>query len=150
MNNEQMTTNGRMDEDAKVLQIILRFFIGGGIGFLIALIVLMIFSAAMVGGMLNPVYLLPYTIGVCFLAVFFAVKICNRFWGQMMVSDGFAVGSVFYLQLLLVGYVGFETMSLEHGGLGFCISALLGGALAGLPLPLSLTRRKKRSGNRRK
>jgi hypothetical protein len=149
MNSEQMITNGRMD-DARVLQIILRFFIGGGIGFLIALIVLMIFSAAMVGGMLHPTYLLQYTIGVCFLAVFFAVKICNRFLSQMMVSGGLAVGSVFFLLLLLVGYAGFETMSAEHGGFGFCISALLGGALAGLPFPLSLTRRKKRSGSRRK
>jgi len=150
MNQNQTTENGKTDSEAKVLQIILRFFIGGGIGFLIALVLLMVISAVMVGGTLSPVYLSQYAIGVCFLAVFLAVKICSRFLGSLMVSGGLAVGSVFFMLLLLVGYVGFETMSAEQGGLGFCISAMLGGALGGVPLPLSLTQGRKRSQGRRK
>ena len=150
MNNEQMTTNRRMDEHRNVLQIVLRFFIGGGVGFLIAVALLMLFSVAMVGGKLSPTYLFQYTIGVSFFAVFFAVKICSRFLGAMMISGGLAVGSIFFLLLLLVGYVGFDTMSAEQGGLGLCISALLGGALSGIPLPISLTRGRKRNGSRRK
>ena len=150
MNQEQMTTNGRASKGAKMLRLILRFFIGGGIGLLIAVALLMFFSVVMVGGALSPVYLFQYAIGACFLAVFFAVKICNRFFDALMISGGLAVGSVFFLLLLLVGYAGVETMSAEQGGLAFCISALLGGALSGLPWPSSLTRGRKRTGSRKK
>ena len=150
MNHDRATNSKGTDEDAKVLQVILRFFIGGGIGFLIALILLMVASAVMVGGAISPAYLFQYTIGVCFLSVFLAVKICGRFLGSLMIPGGLAVGGVFFLLLLLVGYVGFEAMSAEQDGLGFCISALLGGALGGMPLPFSLTQGRKRNSSRRK
>ena len=55
---------------------------------------------------------------------------CRSFSRALIV--GLAVGAVFFLLLLTVGVLLFESMSLEAGGLGLLCGGLCGGAAAGL------------------
>ena len=57
-----------------------------------------------------------------------AVRRC----GSRALIVGLAVGAVFFLLLLTVGVLLFESMSLEAGGLGLLCGGLCGGAAAGL------------------
>lgn len=45
---------------------------------------------------------------------------------------GLAVAAVFFLLLLTIGLLGYDTMSLEQGGVALCCGSVCGGAAVGL------------------
>lgn len=138
-------TSGNQEEH-NVLDTLLRFFIGGGLGFIICILVLLALSALISGGALDSDYLYQYAVGSCIVSVFSGVKLAKRFFGEISIPGAISVGVIFFLLLLLVGYVGYSSMTVEHGGIGLGISSVVGGALAGVPLPMV----KKKGKSRRK
>ena len=68
----------------------------------------------------------------CVIGGFAGAMTAVRRCGSRALIVGLAVGAVFFLLLLTVGVLLFESMSLEAGGLGLLCGGLCGGAAAGL------------------
>lgn len=106
--------------------------LGGGGALLVCLAFLLLASAGISRGLIDPGLRTQLTVVGCVLGSFcgglFAVRHCP---GRSLLA-GLAVGAVLFMLQLTLGLLTYDTMSFENGGLGLLCGALCGGAAAGV------------------
>lgn len=120
------------EQGARLVHAMIRVILGGVVGLLICLIFLMICSVGISAGIVKESLMYQLTVIGCVIGGFaggiWAVRRCR----SRTLIVGLAVGAVFFLLLLTVGVLFFESMSPDEGGLGLLCGALCGGAVAGI------------------
>lgn len=119
------------DQSARLIRCGLGILLGGVMALAICCLFLLGVSVAISSGLGGAERMYQLTIVGCVLGGFggglFAVRQCS---GGLL--TGLAVGTVFFLLLLTIGALFFETAELEAGGIGLLCGGLCGGAAAGL------------------
>lgn len=120
------------DQSAKLVRAMSGVLLGGALGFGVCLVVLFLCSVGISGGWLEEVLMYRMAIVGCVVGGFVGGSFAVRRCGTRALIAGLSSGGVFFLLLLTAGLLLFETMSIEHGGLGLLSGTLCGGAAAGL------------------
>ena len=106
--------------------------LGGVVALAVCLMFLFLCSIGISGGWLQEGLMYQMAVVSCVIGGFAGAMTAVRRCGSRALIVGLAVGAVFFLLLLTVGVLLFESMSLEAGGLGLLCGGLCGGAAAGL------------------
>ena len=120
------------DQGAKLVRAMTGVLLGGGLALVVFLLFLLICSVGISGGWLQEGLMYQMAVVSCVIGGFAGAMTAVRRCGSRALIVGLAVGAVFFLLLLTVGVLLFESMSLEAGGLGLLCGGLCGGAAAGL------------------
>lgn len=106
--------------------------LGGAAALLLCIALLLLASAGVSQGFLPGEARYQITVVCCVLGSFIGTILAARTCPLAGVPTGLAVGAAFFLLLLSLGVLVYDTVSLENGGLGLLSGALCGGAAAGL------------------
>lgn len=119
--------------------------LGGALAAVIALVLLLVCAVAISSGILAEELELHVTIAACVVGSFFGGQLTRRQWGCRAFLAGLSVGVIFFLILLTVSFVGYDTADIGGAGLGVMAGCLCGGAISGLSGSGGKRKKKKRS-----
>ena len=120
------------DQGTRLVQAMTNILLGGVVALAVCLMFLFLCSIGISGGWLQEGLMYQMAVVSCVIGGFAGAMTAVRRCGSRALIVGLAVGAVFFLLLLTVGVLLFESMSLEAGGLGLLCGGLCGGAAAGL------------------
>ncbi len=120
------------DQGTRLVRAMTNILLGGVVALAVCLMFLFLCSIGIVGGWLQEGLMYQMAVVSCVIGGFAGAMTAVRRCGSRALIVGLAVGAVFFLLLLTVGVLLFESMSLEAGGLGLLCGGLCGGAAAGL------------------
>lgn len=120
------------DHSSKLVRAMAGILLGGVLALCVCLVFLLICSVGISGGWIKESLMYQLTVVGCVVGSFsggvFAVQRC----GTRALIAGISTGFVFFLLLLTVGFLLFESVSVETAGLGLLSGGLCGGAAAGI------------------
>lgn len=120
------------DQGAKFVRCVLGILLGGAVALMICFLFLLLASVGISKGWLREEHMYQLTIVACVLGGFSGGMTAVRRCGIRNLVVGVGSGAVFFLLLLTVGLIAYDSMSLEYGGMGLLCGAMCGGAAAGL------------------
>ena len=120
------------DQGTRLVRAMTTILLGGVVALAVCLMFLFLCSIGISGGWLQEGLMYQMAVVSCVIGGFAGAMTAVRRCGSRALIVGLAVGAVFFLLLLTVGVLLFESMSLEAGGLGLLCGGLCGGAAAGL------------------
>ena len=120
------------DQGTRLVRAMTNSLLGGVVALAVCLMFLFLCSIGISGGWLQEGLMYQMAVVSCVIGGFAGAMTAVRRCGSRALIVGLAVGAVFFLLLLTVGVLLFESMSLEAGGLGLLCGGLCGGAAAGL------------------
>ncbi|WP_418779507.1 TIGR04086 family membrane protein [Intestinimonas sp.] len=120
------------DQGTRLARAMTNILLGGVVALAVCLMFLFLCSIGISGGWLQEGLMYQMAVVSCVIGGFAGAMTAVRRCGSRALIVGLAVGAVFFLLLLTVGVLLFESMSLEAGGLGLLCGGLCGGAAAGL------------------
>ena len=120
------------DQGTRLVRAMTNILLGGVVALAVCLMFLFLCSIGISGGWLQEGLMYQMAVVSCVIGGFAGAMTAVRRCGSRALIVGLAVGAVFFLLLLTVGVLLFESMSLEAGGLGLLCGGLCGGAVAGL------------------
>ena len=120
------------DQGTRLVRAMTNILLGGVVALAVCLMFLFLCSIGISGGWLQEGLMYQMAVVSCVIGGFAGAMTAVRRGGSRALIVGLAVGAVFFLLLLTVGVLLFESMSLEAGGLGLLCGGLCGGAAAGL------------------
>ena len=120
------------DQGTRLVRAMTNILLGGVVALAVCLMFLVLCSIGISGGWLQEGLMYQMAVVSCVIGGFAGAMTAVRRCGSRALIVGLAVGAVFFLLLLTVGVLLFESMSLEAGGLGLLCGGLCGGAAAGL------------------
>ena len=120
------------DQGTRLVRAMTNILLGGVVALAVCLMFLFLCSIGISGGWLQEGLMYQMAVVSCVIGGFAGAMTAVRRSGSRALIVGLAVGAVFFLLLLTVGVLLFESMSLEAGGLGLLCGGLCGGAAAGL------------------
>ena len=120
------------DQGTRLVRAMTNILLGGVVAQAVCLMFLFLCSIGISGGWLQEGLMYQMAVVSCVIGGFAGAMTAVRRCGSRALIVGLAVGAVFFLLLLTVGVLLFESMSLEAGGLGLLCGGLCGGAAAGL------------------
>lgn len=120
------------DQGTRLVRAMTNILLGGVVALAVCLMFLFLCSIGISGGWLQEGLMYQMAVVSCVIGGFAGAMTAVRRCGSQALIVGLAVGAVFFLLLLTVGVLLFESMSLEAGGLGLLCGGLCGGAAAGL------------------
>ena len=120
------------DQGTRLVRAMTNILLGGVVALAVCLMFLFLCSIGISGGWLQEGLMYQMAVVSCVIGGFAGAMTAARRCGSRALIVGLAVGAVFFLLLLTVGVLLFESMSLEAGGLGLLCGGLCGGAAAGL------------------
>ncbi|BDE87414.1 MAG: TIGR04086 family membrane protein [Clostridiales bacterium] len=120
------------DQGTRLVRAMTNILLGGVVALAVCLMFLFLCSIGISGGWLQEGLMYQMAVVSCVIGGFAGAMTAVRRCGSRALIVGLAVGAVFFLLLLTVGVLLFESMSLEAGGLGLLCGGLCGGAAAGL------------------
>ena len=120
------------DQGTRLVRAMTNILLGGVVALAVCLMFLFLCSIGISGGWLQEGLMYQMAVVSCVISGFAGAMTAVRRCGSRALIVGLAVGAVFFLLLLTVGVLLFESMSLEAGGLGLLCGGLCGGAAAGL------------------
>ena len=120
------------DQGTRLVRAMTNILLGGVVALAVCLMFLFLSSIGISGGWLQEGLMYQMAVVSCVIGGFAGAMTAVRRCGSRALIVGLAVGAVFFLLLLTVGVLLFESMSLEAGGLGLLCGGLCGGAAAGL------------------
>ena len=120
------------DQGTRLVRAMTNILLGGVVALAVCLMFLFLCSIGISGGWLQEGLMYKMAVVSCVIGGFAGAMTAVRRCGSRALIVGLAVGAVFFLLLLTVGVLLFESMSLESGGLGLLCGGLCGGAAAGL------------------
>ena len=120
------------DQGTRLVRAMTNILLGGVVALAVCLMFLFLCSIGISGGWLQEGRMYQMAVVSCVIGGFAGAMTAVRRCGSRALIVGLAVGAVFFLLLLTVGVLLFESMSLEAGGLGLLCGGLCGGAAAGL------------------
>ena len=120
------------DQGTRLVRAMPNILLGGVVALAVCLMFLFLCSIGISGGWLQEGLMYQMAVVSCVIGGFAGAMTAVRRCGSRALIVGLAVGAVFFLLLLTVGVLLFESMSLEAGGLGLLCGGLCGGAAAGL------------------
>lgn len=127
-----MRKNSDEDQGKKLIRYALGIVIGGVLALAVCLVLLLLASVGISLGWLGEENMYQITILGCVFGCFVGGLTAVRKCGARGLLVGLAVGGVYFLLLLTVGLLFFDTMTPEAGGIGLLCGSLCGGAAAGL------------------
>ena len=113
------------DQGTRLARAMTNILLGGVVALAVCLMFLFLCSIGISGGWLQEGLMYQMAVVSCVIGGFAGAMTAVRRCGSRALIVGLAVGAVFFLLLLTVGVLLFESMSLEAGGLGL----LCGGCL---------------------
>ena len=120
------------DQGTRLVRAMTNILLGGVVALAVCLMFLFLCSIGISGGWLQEGLMYQMAVVSCVIGGFAGAMTAVRRCGSRALIVGLAVGAVFFLLLLTLGVLLFESMSLEAGGLGLLCGGLCGGAAAGL------------------
>ena len=124
----------KMEEDQGTM--LLRYgkavLLGGLSAFVVSLALLLLFAAGVSRGILEEGLRYQLTVVSCVLSSFTGGLLAVRKCPARSLFVGLVVGGVLFLIQITLGFLFFERISLESGGVGLLFGALCGGAAAGI------------------
>ena len=120
------------DQGTRLVRAMTNILLGGVVALAVCLMFLFLCSIGISGGWLQEGLMYQMAVVSSLIAGIAGAITAVRRCGSRALIVGLAVGAVFFLLLLTVGVLLFESMSLEAGGLGLLCGGLCGGAAAGL------------------
>ena len=120
------------DQGTRLVRAMTNILLSGVVALAVCLMFLFLCSIGISGGWLQEGLMYQMAVVSCVIGGFAGAMTAVRRCGSRALIVGLAVGAVFFLLLLTVGVLLFESMSLEAGGLGLLCGGLCGGAAAGL------------------
>ena len=138
------------DQGTRLVRAMTNILLGGVVALAVCLMFLFLCSIGISGGWLQEGLMYQMAVVSCVIGGFAGAMTAVRRCGSRALIVGLAVGAVFFLLLLTVGVLLFESMSLEAGGLGLLCGALCGGAAAGILSGGGKRAQKKRRGKSRR
>lgn len=132
------------DQGTRLVRAMTNILLGGVVALAVCLMFLFLCSIGISGGWLQEGLMYQMAVVSCVIGGFAGAMTAVRRCGSRALIVGLAVGAVFFLLLLTVGVLLFESMSLEAGGLGLLCGGLCGGAAAGLMGSKSKKKRRKK------
>ena len=120
------------DQGTRLVRAMTNILLGGVVALAVCLMFLFLCSIGISGGWLQEGLMYQMAVVSCVIGGVAGAMTAVRRGGSRALIVGLAVGAVFFLLLLTVGVLLFESMSLEAGGLGLLCGGLCGGAAAGL------------------
>ncbi len=120
------------DQGAKLVRYTVGVLLGGGAALLACALLLLAAALGISRGWLDGGLTYQITVVACVLGSFAGGVVAIRRCKARALLVGLAVGAVFFLLLLTVGVLFFETMTPEAGGIGLACGSLCGGAAAGI------------------
>lgn len=120
------------DQGTRLVRAMTNILLGGVVALAVCFMFLFLCSIGISGGWLQEGLMYQMAVVSCVIGGFAGAMTAVRRCGSRALIVGLAVGAVFFLLLLTVGVLLFESMSLEAGGLGLLCGGLCGGAAAGL------------------
>ena len=120
------------DQGTRLVRAMTNILLGGVVALAVCLMFLFLCSIGISGGWLQEGLMYQMAVVSCVIGGFAGAMTAVRRCGSRALIVGLAVGAVFFLRLLTVGVLLFESMSLEAGGRGLLCGGLCGGAAAGL------------------
>lgn len=120
------------DQGTRVVRAMTNILLGGVVALVVCLMILFLCSIGISGGWLPEKLMYQMAVVSCVIGSFMGGMTAVRRCGTRTLIVGLAAGGVFFLLLLTVGVLFFESMSMEAGGLGLLCGGLCGGAAAGL------------------
>ena len=120
------------DQGTRLVRAMTNILLGGVVALAVCLMFLFLCSIGISGGWLQEGLMYQMAVVSCVIGGFAGAMTAVRRCGSRALIVGLAVGAVFFLLLLTVGVLLFESMSWEAGGLGLLCGGLCGGAAAGL------------------
>lgn len=120
------------DQGTRLVRAMTNILLGGVVALAVCLMFLFLCSIGISGGWLQEGLMYQMAVVSCVIGGFAGAMTAVRRCGSRALIVGLAVGAGFFLLLLTVGVLLFESMSLEAGGLGLLCGGLCGGAAAGL------------------
>ena len=120
------------DQGTRLVRAMTNILLGGVVALAVCLMFLFLCSIGISGGWLQEGLMYQMAVVSCVIGGFAGAMTAVRRCGSRALIVDLAVGAVFFLLLLTVGVLLFESMSLEAGGLGLLCGGLCGGAAAGL------------------
>ena len=120
------------DQGTRLVRAMTNILLGGVVALVVCLMFLFLCSIGISGGWLQEGLMYQMAVVSCVIGGFAGAMTAVRRCGSRALIVGLAAGAVFFLLLLTVGVLLFESMSLEAGGLGLLCGGLCGGAAAGL------------------
>lgn len=120
------------EQGKKLIRYALCIVIGGILGLAVCFVFLLLASVGISLGWLGDGSMYQLTILGCVLGCFVGGLAAVRKCGARGLLIGLAVGVVYFLLLLTIGLLLFDTMTPETGGIGLLCGSLCGGAAAGL------------------
>ena len=120
------------DQGTRLVRAMTNILLGGVVALAVCLMFLFLCSIGISGGWLQEGLMYQMAVVSCVIGGFAGAMTAVRRCGSRALIVGLAGGAVFFLLLLTVGVLLFESMSLEAGGLGLLCGGLCGGAAAGL------------------
>lgn len=119
------------DQTAKLFRSISSILLGGVIAIAVCLLILLLCSVGISGGILNNRAMMQYTVAGCVAGGFsgglFAVKRIR----SKTLFIGLGASIVQFLLILTIGILMYPEISLSEHGLGIAAGCLAGGAIAG-------------------
>lgn len=106
--------------------------LGGAMAAVITLLLLLLCSVAISSGIIGQSLELQVIIAACVIGSFCGGRLTRRRWGCRQLIAGLSAGAVFFLILLTISLIGYETVDIGGAGLGVMAGCLCGGAIAGL------------------
>lgn len=120
------------EQGARLVHIMTRIILGSFVGLLFCLVFLLICSACISVGILKETMMYQLAmIGSVIGGLAGGLWTVNRCRSRTLMI-GLSTGFIFFLLLLTVGVLFFDSITPKEGGLGFLCGSLCGGAIAGL------------------
>ena len=115
------------DQGTRLVRAMTNILLGGVVALAVCLMFLFLCSIGISGGWLQEGLMDPLAVVSCVIGGIAGAMTAVRRCGSRALIVGLAVGAVFFLLLLTVGVLLFESMSLEAGGLGLLCGGFCGG-----------------------
>lgn len=119
-------------EGKSVVELLGNIMLGGGLALAVCCVFLFLAAVAISMGWLKDGMIRQLTVAGCVIGTaagtLFAIKRCK----SRVLLVGLAVAGVFFLLLLTIGMITYESMSVEQGGASLLCGSLCGGAVTGL------------------
>lgn len=120
------------DQGTRALRVMGHILIGGTIALGACVIFLVFASLGVSGGWLKEGMMFRLTVASCVVGSLIGGLVAVGRHRSKGLVVGVSVGGCLFLMLLTIGYLCYEEMSVENGGVAILIGCLCGGALAGL------------------
>ncbi len=140
---------GEEDQGSRALRVMGHILLGGVVAMVACVVFLALASLGVAGGWLKEGLMVQLTVASCVVGALIGGLVAVGRHRSRGLLIGLFVGACLFLLLLTIGFLCFDSMSVENGGGAILAGCLCGGAMAGL-LGGGRSSKKKTAGKRRK